>query len=190
MQIDTLKEIGNIGIGNAATALSKMTSQKVDISLPSIEFLNFEKIFSDSDSIMMVVNSMIEGDLEGNVLVFFEKKKAFLILELIQKKPFGTIQDIDDMSQSAFMEMVNIIGGAYLDSLSQFTNYRLMPKPPEFYFDKLMTLKQQIIKDLPPNMNDIIEIKTQLNINNTQVDGNFYLLLPNVAMSKILSKII
>ena len=43
IHLDVLKEIGNIGTGNAASALASLMSATVDISVPSVKLLGFEE---------------------------------------------------------------------------------------------------------------------------------------------------
>ncbi len=78
MQIDTLREVGNIGTGNAATALSQLLNKKVDMTVPSINILPFNKVFESvgEDQIVVGVILRILGDIPGNILFVFDKKTS------------------------------------------------------------------------------------------------------------------
>ena len=71
MQYDVLKEIGNIGAGNATTALSKMLSIKMDMSVPNVALLPFQDISSvigSEDQTVVGILLGIEGDIDGMLM--------------------------------------------------------------------------------------------------------------------------
>ena len=48
VQLDVLKEIGNIGSGNAATALSKLVNKKIDMEVPRVKILEFKEVTDEA----------------------------------------------------------------------------------------------------------------------------------------------
>ena len=73
---DVLKELGNIGAGNATTALAQMIDCKVDMSVPQVQLLDFSKlgeIVGGEDEIMVGIYLQVEGDVEGSMM-FIQKK--------------------------------------------------------------------------------------------------------------------
>ena len=73
---DVLKELGNIGAGNATTALAQMIDCKVDMSVPQVQLLDFNKlgeIVGGEDEIMVGIYLQVEGDVEGSMM-FIQKK--------------------------------------------------------------------------------------------------------------------
>ena len=75
-QFDVLKEIGNIGAGNAATALSKLINKKVDMSVPVVKLCDFDEItefVGSEDTIMVGILLGIEGDINGMMMFLFDK---------------------------------------------------------------------------------------------------------------------
>ena len=72
IQYDVLKEIGNIGAGNATTALSKMLNQKMDMSVPKVELVPFNEIsdiMGDEDQTVVGIMLGFEGDVYGMMLL-------------------------------------------------------------------------------------------------------------------------
>lgn len=135
---DVLKEIGNIGAGNAMTALSQMLQCKVDMKVPQVSLLEFAavgEIMGGEEQIMLAVFLGVEGDITGSMMFMVEEKSA---RHLIQKITMGMLpqgSEFEEMGLSAMKEVGNIITGAYLNSLSTLTNLKIFPTPPALTLD-------------------------------------------------------
>ncbi len=132
---DVLKEIGNIGAGNAATALASMLSQKVDMKVPRVELLDFKELgeaMGGEEQIMAGIYLRIEGDLQGSIMFLLEEKSAYTLVGRLM----GTqVTELDEMAQSALKEIGNIITGSYLNSLSTMTNLTITESVPDLAVD-------------------------------------------------------
>ena len=132
---DVLKEIGNIGAGNAATALASMLSQKVDMKVPRVELLDFKELgeaMGGEEQIMAGIYLRIEGDLQGSIMFLLEEKSAHTLVGRLM----GTqVTELDEMAQSALKEIGNIITGSYLNSLSTMTNLTITESVPDLAVD-------------------------------------------------------
>ncbi len=141
--LDVLKELGNIGAGNAMTALSQMISSKVDMSVPQVQLLEFKDVGSlmgGEEQIMVGVMLAVEGDITGSMMFLIERSSA---KHLINKMMAGMVTEGDDFSEmemSAIKEIGNIITAAYLNSLSTMTNLTIYPTPPEINVDMAAAL--------------------------------------------------
>lgn len=134
---DVLKEIGNIGSGNAVTALAHMLNCKVDMSVPQVRLLDFKdvgSILGDEEQIMAGVYLMVEGDITGSIMFLLEKEcSKNLIAMLMGSAP--SEGDLSEIEQSALKEIGNIITAAYLNSLSTLTNLTIYPSVPSLCID-------------------------------------------------------
>lgn len=135
---DVLKELGNIGAGNAMTALSQMLQCKVDMKVPQVKLLEFSdvgELMGGEEQVMVGVYLGVEGDITGSMMFMVEKESA---RHLIQKTTMGMIpagSEFQEMGFSAMKEVGNIITGAYLNSLSTLTNLKIYPTPPSLTLD-------------------------------------------------------
>ncbi len=132
---DVLKEIGNIGAGNAASALASMLSQKVDMKVPRVELLDFKELgeaMGGEEQIMAGIYLRIEGDLQGSIMFLLEEKSAYA---LVGKLMGMQVTQLDEMAQSALKEIGNIITGSYLNSLSTLTNLTISESVPDLAVD-------------------------------------------------------
>jgi chemotaxis protein CheC len=135
---DVLKEIGNIGAGNAMTALSQLLQCKVDMQVPQVKLLEFAEVgdmMGGEEQVMVGVFLGVEGDITGSMMFMVEEESA---RHMIQKVTMGMLSPGDEFSEmglSAMREVGNIITGAYLNSLSTLTNLKIIPTPPALTVD-------------------------------------------------------
>lgn len=134
---DVLKEIGNIGAGNATTALSQLMQCKVDMSVPQVRMLEFKEVgemMGGEETIMAGIYLGIEGDITGSIMFLLEKQTArHLVDKLMGMEMEG--EEFSEMEFSALKEVGNIITGAYLNSLSSLTSLVIYPSIPDLTMD-------------------------------------------------------
>ena len=133
--IDVLKEIGNIGAGNAATSLAKMLNKKVDMEVPQVKILEFAdvpKLIGGEENLVTGVYFNLEGDLTGSFLFLLDEESALGLLNLMMPMEF---KEFDEMSNSALMEVGNILSGAYISSLASLTNLNISISVPSISYD-------------------------------------------------------
>ena len=134
--LDVLKELGNIGAGNAATALAELLQSKVDMSVPQVKLINFSEIgdlIGGEEQVMAGMYLAIQKDITGSILFLVKEEVA---LHLVKKLMGDYAQDIrGEMEQSALKEISNIITGAYLNALSTMTGLRIEPSVPDLAID-------------------------------------------------------
>ena len=134
---DVLKEIGNIGAGNATTALSMMMGTKVDMKVPQVKLMEFKEVgttMGGEEQIVAGIYLVVEGDITGSIM-FMQKKESArnMVAKLMGMEIQG--EEFTEMEQSALKEIGNIITGAYLNSLSTLTNLTIYPSVPELCID-------------------------------------------------------
>ncbi len=136
---DVLREIGNIGAGNAATSLAQMLSSKVDMKVPKVELLDFSQIgdaMGGEEQIMAGIYLVVEGDISGSIMFLLEEASAHvLVSKLMGGMEVGEPGQFSDMELSALKEIGNIITGAYLNSLSSLTGLTITESIPDLTID-------------------------------------------------------
>ena len=84
IHLDILKEIGNIGAGNAATALSTLLNKKIEMNVPNVRIVPFHEITElagGSENVVVSVFLKIEGDANGNMFFILpiEQGERFIL---------------------------------------------------------------------------------------------------------------
>ena len=186
---DVLKEIGNIGAGNAMTALSQMLQCKVDMKVPQVKLLEFSQVgqvMGGEEQIMVGVFLGVEGDITGSMMFMVEEKSA---RHLIQKITMGMLpegSEFEEMGLSAMREVGNIISGAYLNSLSTLTNMKVYPTPPALTVDMAGAILSVPAIQFGIYGDKILMIQSQF-YDEIQLDG-YFILIPDIeSYAKILT---
>ena len=185
---DVLKELGNIGAGNATTALSQMMQCKVDMSVPQVRLMEFKelgKIMGGEEIIMAGIYLGIEGDIAGSIMFLLEKQAArHLVDKLMGMSMEG--EEFSEMEFSALKEVGNIITAAYLNSLSSLTGLRIQPSVPDLTVDMAGAIFSVPAIEFGTLGDKMLLIQTQF-FDEMVLDG-YFILVPNLdSYGKILS---
>lgn len=137
-RLDVLRELGNIGAGNATTALSQMINKRVDMGVPKAELIEIEKIsqiLGGEEALVAGILLGIEGDVEGMMMFVQEQVSARNLVNLLMGRELDEFAEFTEMDISALQEIGNIITGAYLNSLSALTGLKIIPTVPNMAID-------------------------------------------------------
>ncbi len=192
IEMDALREIGNVGMGNAATALSKMISKKVDINLPSTEFVgitNFPEVAGGRETVVDCLFVPLTGDISGNALFFFSHDSALRLIDIMMGKEPGSTKELSEMDMSSFTEMANIVAGAYLSSMANMLKISIFPSPPKSASDMLQAVIDAILAELAKHANEVLFIKTNMTIDDVKIEGTFTLLFDEDSLNIVLKKL-
>ena len=185
---DILREIGNIGAGNATTALAQMLQCKVDMSVPKVNLLEFKELgetMGGEEQIMAGIYLGVEGDITGSIMFLLEKSSAkFLVSKLMGMESSG--EEFSEMDFSALKEVGNIITGAYLNSLSTLTNLVIYPSVPDLTVDMAGAILSVPAIEFGALGDRMLLIQTQF-FDEIAIDG-YFILIPDLnSYGKIMS---
>lgn len=178
---DVLKEIGNIGAGNAMTALSQMLQCKVDMQVPQVKLLDFcevGEIMGGEEQIMVGVYLGVEGDITGSMMFLVEQASAKHLVNKIMMGMASEGDEFTEMELSAMNEVGNIITGAYLNSLSTLTNLKIFPTPPMLTVDMACAILSVPAIDFGTMGDKILLIQSQF-YDEVEIDG-YFILIPDL----------
>lgn len=183
---DVLKEIGNIGAGNAMTALSQMLQCKVDMKVPQVKLLNFQDVgdmIGGEEQVMIGVYLGVDGDISGSIMFLLEIEAAKHLINKLMGMQCG--ETFSEMEFSAIMEVSNIITGAYLNSLSSLTNLKIYPTVPELAMDMVGAILSVPAIQFGILGDQILLIQSQF-YDEVELDGYFILVPDMESYDKIL----
>ena len=185
---DVLKDLGNIGAGNATTALAQMLQCKVDMQVPQVRLLNFSEVgevMGGEEQIVVGIYLAVEGDITGSIMFILEQNAGKALVSKLMGMP-ASEGEFNEMEISAMKEIGNIITGAYLNSLSQLTNLKMLPSVPDLNIDMLNAILSVPAIEFGIMGDQILLIQTRFT---DDVDLNgYFILLPDLeSYTKILS---
>lgn len=138
LQLDALREVGNIGAGHAATALSRLLNKPIDMSVPSVDMVPFELIpdkVGGAEAVVIAIFLRVEGDATGNMFFILDQSSARRMLRTLVGLEWGGAEEWSEMEWSALHEIGNILAGSYLSSLADLTGLYLSPSVPGLAVD-------------------------------------------------------
>ncbi len=177
---DILKELGNIGAGNATTALAQMMQCKVDMAVPKVQLLEFKELgeaMVGEETVMAGIYLGIEGDIKGSIMFLLEKAAAkHLVGKLMGMESEG--EEFSEMEFSALKEVGNIITGSYLNSLSSITNLAIYPSVPDLTVDMAGAILSVPAIEFAALGDRMLMIQTQF-FDEMVLDG-YFILIPDL----------
>lgn len=191
MQFDVLKEIGNIGAGNATTALSTMINGKVDMSVPKVALLEFKDLpdmVGGAENIVVGILITLEGEVNGMMMFMMEQKSAYHLVNLLMGKSKDD-EVFTEMEFSALKEIGNIIAGAYLSSLSTLINIRIDASVPYMSIDMAGAILSVPAIEFGKVGDRALIIETQFCKDDSDVNGYFILIPTLESYSVILTSL-
>ncbi|MEW6181678.1 MAG: chemotaxis protein CheC [Bacillota bacterium] len=174
--VDALQEIGNIGIGNAATALATFLSAKVKITVPKAVLVPVEDVFQVIGGIensVAAVVQRVEGDLSGTLLFFFPEANALSLISQLLGHSTESMNEIDGMGQSVIKEVGNILTGSFLTAISVMTQLTIVPSVPMFTFDMLGSIISSSLLCTGMLEDQVLLIETELSEEDHLASGEF-----------------
>lgn len=188
VQLDALREMGNIGSGNAATALSQLVSETINISVPSVKVLPLEKVadfLGGPEKIVFVIYLEVMKEMQGTMLTIFNDESAsFFSKKLLGQEKFDINSDI---AQSALKEVGSILCGSYLSALSQLVGVGSVASVPAMACDMLGAILDYILVEIGQIAEDVLLIDTELFVAKKKLDCSQLFLPKPEALEKILS---
>ena len=137
-QIDALREVGSIGTGNAATALSALLGCEVRIPLPEVQVLEFndavEKL-GGFETVSAGIISSLSGEINGLMLALVQLDAINLILKHIMGKQIVSYDDLTELEDSAVIEVGNILISSFVNALSGRSGVKIVPSVPQLTID-------------------------------------------------------
>lgn len=194
LQFDVLREIGNIGAGNATTALSQMVNSKIDMKVPKVELLEFKElsdIVGGAESLVVGILLTLEGDVDGMMMFMMDKRSARLIVDLLMNLDTNesNVEEFSEMDLSALQEIGNIIAGAYLSSLSQLTNMTIVSSVPYMSIDMAGAILSVPAIEFGKVGDKALLIQSQFGEDEKKVNGYFILIPSMNSYEKIMSSL-
>mgnify|MGYP000938536751 FL=1 len=177
MQLDLLRELGNIGAGNATSALSSMLhDRRLDMVVPEVAFLSLPEttdLIGGSEAPVAGIYIEVSGDVHGHMAFLMPIGSAQELVEAILGQE---LTEFDDMSCSVLEEVGNIVITSYLNALSGMTDLMIMPSVPGLAIDMAGAIWSSILVGAEIMDDHITVIKTDFSSEGRQIAGHILLI--------------
>jgi chemotaxis protein CheC len=192
MQIDVLREIGNIGSGNAATALSEMLGHPVSISVPKVRILDYAEVVTGlggPETMVVGLLLTLSEDVEGMMMFLLQREFAHMSLSALLGEEIERFDQIDEMGMSAIREVSNIMAASYVTAIASLTGLTINISTPDLTIDMLGAIMSVPAIHFANISDKIIFIEDEFG-NQEQSAPSHILLFPDVAsLNKIMTNL-
>lgn len=181
---DVLRELGNIGSGNAVTALSVMMNMKIDMSVPKVALVDFQHLadlVGSEETVLVGILFMLEGDVNGMMMFLMEQPSAKGIITAMLNQMCMAVPESDSYSEielSLLNEVGNIISGAYISSLATLTGLKILSSVPCLNIDMAGALLSVPAIEFGKVGDKALMIQTSFGSEKDQ--NGYFLLIPDV----------
>jgi len=185
LQLDALKEISNIGVGNAATSLSMLIGRNIQLEVPKATLAPFSKIVEIIGGAEKEVAGgylYVNGDIPLGILFFIPREQIPNLLDLLFGKMTTKVDNsnqgvcLNEMQESALKEIVNILAGSYLNSLGIFTKQVFVPSVPSLSVDMAGAILGQVLQSIGNISDYALIIENVFRAEGEQINGYFFLI--------------
>ena len=135
MYVDVLKEIGNVGSGNAATAIANMVGTRIDMKVPNVKLMDVGKLggaIGPEEDTVIGIFLEVSHDIEGSMMFLLDLESGHYLADKLLMKENAVHEQ---MELSALKEVGNIITASYLSALASMTNLTILPSVPYICVD-------------------------------------------------------
>lgn len=176
-KMDVLREVGNIGAGNAATALSRLLDKPIDMAVPTVSFVSFESIadrVGGPEEVVVAVFLRVDGDAPGNMFFLMSRSQARLLLRGLEGFESNSEEEYSELELSALCEIGNILAGSYLSSLADLTGLSMTPTVPAVAVDMAGAILSYGLLQFGTMGDDALLIDTTFLKDEREAEGHFY----------------
>lgn len=138
VHFDVLREIGNIGQGNAASALAQMLGLSIDISVPTVRLLEMDEAvqyLGGPENVVLGMLVGLSGEIQGMMLYVLQRGFATNMINTVFGKDVKELTAFDEMDLSFVQEIGNILAGSYVNAISSLTGLTIDISVPNICID-------------------------------------------------------
>ena len=192
MHIDVLRELANIGSGNAASSLSRMLGKPVDIAIPDIGIRGFNDAYAalgGADAIMVGTLLMLSGGISGMMMYLMPVDVACDLINLLMFTEIKSHEEIDEMSFSAINEVSNIMSGSFVSAIAEMTSLKIDISPPEARLDMLGSIMSVPSIYFAKISDTLLLIQNELEISGKKTRASVLLLPDMPSLEKLMTSL-
>ncbi len=197
MYLDVLREIGNIGSGNAASALSSMLSRFINIQVPKINIMDYNQVaenFGGPETLMVGLLLCLSGDVNGMMMFLMQEEFAHVTINSLLGSDLEDMSQMGEMEESAMKEVGNIMAASYINAIATLTNLKINITVPDICTDMVGALLSVPAIHYANISDQMIFIENQIDTEaedeGGQHTGSHVLMIPDVeSLNKIMASL-
>jgi chemotaxis protein CheC len=188
VQADAIQELGNIGAAHAATTLSQMLGSTIEMSVPAIKIVDLAQLgnYMGEESAAMVAFEL-QGDIpHGGYILFYITRESAVRMTNTMLGMTETSRPLNEMDQSALLEVGNIMVSAFLDATAELLGFIMLPSPPALTIDMAHAAMQSLIAQMQEETDEVLLFSTELVCEEHKIDSDIIMMPERSTLLRII----
>jgi len=192
LQLDALREVGSIGAGHAATALSQLVDRPVGLQVPKIEVIDLSDVpyvFGGPSQLVCAVYARLVGDIGGGILFLSTEEAALSMVDLLRGHETGTTQQLDVDEEETLTNAIGILIGAYLAAVARMADLNVVTASPLLAVDMAGAILAAVASEVDMRDEQAVLVSTAFPDHDDCVDSALFFLPDPDSLLTILSRL-
>ncbi|MFQ5489681.1 MAG: hypothetical protein ACE5GE_03065 [Phycisphaerae bacterium] len=186
---DALRTVSVNASYDASRALSKWLRRGVRLTADGFVSVPLTQvagtILPNEDDAVAALHMVLQGDIEGDVLLMFPEEVGFCLVDMLMGNPEGTTKAFTDLEESCLQETANIVGTSFTNSLAKWLKLEVVPASPSFVYDMACAIIDPVLARQVERADEVLVAKTEFELDRRQLDWVFLLLPTADSLAKM-----
>lgn len=192
LQRDALREVGSIGAGHAATALSQLVDKAVGLTNPVLDVIPFgdvPRVFGGPEQLVGAVYLRLLGDINGGMLFMAPRDTSLALVDLMHSRPIGTTKSFGHAEEGLITHVATILASAYIAAVARMADLNVLPSQPAFALDMAGAILEVATAEVGMTATSALVLKTSFFDDETSVDAALFFLPDPDSLEVILGRL-
>lgn len=192
LAVDALQEIGGIGAGHAATALSQLVDRPIRLEVPRLEVLDLDQVpmvFGGPERLVGAVYARLLGDVSGGMLFMAEREAALALIDLMRGHEVGTARSMGHDEEVLFRHIASILISAYLAAIARMADLDVLPSSPALAFDMAGALLEAAVAEVGTRAEHAMLVRTAFVDEERSVEAALFFVPEPDSLSVVLGRL-
>lgn len=192
LQLDALREVGGVGAGHAATALSQLVDRPIGLEVPRIQVLSLSEVpylFGGPEHLVGAVYSRLLGDLSGGILFMADRAASLALGDLMRGHEVGTAKSMGHDEEALFKHVASILISAYLAAVARMADLDVLPSSPTLAFDMAGALLEAVAAETSVTAQEAVLVNTSFVDEGHSVEAALFFVPNPASLTVILGRL-
>ena len=190
--LDALQEVGNIGAGHSATALSQLLNRRVDMSVPFVDIFPIEKfsevLLESPEAPVVAVLCETTGDIYLQLVVLFSLESVGRLYQIMRKQDLRVdLFDIPEIDREFLREVGNILLLHYVVAINDFMDTAMYPQVPRMSIDMGKAIIDSLISEKAAEISAVLSIRVDIFTDNSELNSNVLMLPTQDTLDRLMT---
>lgn len=192
LQIDALREVGGIGAGHAATALSQLVDRAIEITVPEIALLPVTEVpgvLGGQERVVAAAYSRLLGEISGSILFVAPESTALALMDNLHGREAGSTATFGHEEEALFIHVAYVLAAAYVAAIARMADLNVLPAPPQFALDMAGAILEIAVARIGMRADTALLVRTLFMSEETTIDATLFFLPDPESLAVILSRL-